>query len=186
MNIRTLSLLLTLLVTTNVFSQDSIPYIDFENITKSVIKFEADGDFHGAYLAYEKTNKNDSNYIHSLISKSYYMLNDEELDSTKYDAVINMMDEGINYPAPISKLNFYINKSVSYIKTKRYEEALINFDKALLVYPKNDNLYYRKALVYESLDQYDNAVKMYKKAITINPYNPEAHLQLGNLCYKSN
>jgi antitoxin component YwqK of YwqJK toxin-antitoxin module len=186
MNFKPLFFSILFLLLSNLYAQDTIPNNDFDKISEKADQLSTDEKYHEAYLEYDKINKNDSNRVHSLISKSYYLLNDEQLDSTRYDLVVEMMDEGINHSDVLSKLNYFINKSVTLSKQKKYKEALKTYDEALLIYPKNSNLYYRKALIYESLNQFDEAVKMYKKSILLNPFKPDAHLKLGNLCYKSN
>jgi len=168
------------------FAQETVPYYDFDDIIKGAAEAGAEEKYHKAYLEFNSVNKNDSNYIGSLISQAYYLLVDEELDSTRYDDVVKIMDEGINDPDVTSKLNYYINKSVALNQQKKYKEALKTYDAALSIYPNNSNLYYRKGLAYENLKEFENAAKMYKKAIILNPYEPKSHLKLGGLCYRNN
>ena len=184
MNFKPLFFLFTIPLLSNLCAQDTIPFNDFDIIQGNAYKLSSDGKYHEAYLEYEKLNKNDSNYIHSLISKSYYLLNDEQLDSTRLDLVIDMTQEAINHTAVVFKLNYFINKGVALSKQTKYKEALKIYDEALLSYPKNAELHFKKGMTYELLNQFDKAVEMYKQTIIFNPFFKDAHLKLGSLCYK--
>lgn len=168
------------------YGQDTIPYIDFDEIQEKSEQLLSEKRFHDAFLEYNKIDRNDSNYLSSLVTKSYYLLNDEELDSTRYDQVLEIVQEGLDNPNIASKLHLYTNKGATLLRQKRYDAAIKNYDEAIAAYPKNYTFYYNQALAYENLEKYTEAAELYKKSLIINPFYADAHLQLGNLCYRSN
>ncbi|OFY91199.1 MAG: hypothetical protein A3K10_15635 [Bacteroidetes bacterium RIFCSPLOWO2_12_FULL_31_6] len=169
------------------FAQDTIPFVDYDEVIKKCNLLSADKKFHEASQLIGTVNKNDSNYIYSLISKSYYLLNDETGDSIKNnEEIIKITKEGMDEKSISSNYYFFINHYVALVNQKKYKEALGILDKALEKYPTNYDLYYRKGLIYENLEDYTNAVKMYQQSLIFNPFNAKTHLQLGNICYRSN
>ena len=85
----------------------------------------------------------------------------------------------------ISKNNqnelFYINKGLSFLKQRKYNEAEENFKKAIEINPQNDSAYYNLGNIYKRQQKYNEAEESYKKAIEINPQNDSAYNNLGIL-----
>lgn len=178
----TLSIIILCLVAN---AQDSIPYSDYDDILKKSNKLSDEGKYNEAYETLSTVNKNDSNYIYAIISRSYFLLNNEDKDPEKYDEAIKLTQEGIDAPYLQSKYYYYNNQSAAYIQKKMYKEAITTYDEALKIYPKNYKLIYNKGVVYEMMEEYDKAIEMYKQSLIYNPYYAECHLKLGNLCYQS-
>lgn len=167
-------------------AQEKFPFIDYETLLTESRKLSDEGNFNNAYKEIIKLNKNDSNYIQSLISKSYYLINDEVRDSTKYNEAIEVTQIGIDSKGANSKYNFFINKAAAYIQLKKYKESISVYDDALKLYPKNTNIFLKKASVYELMKNYEKASEMCKTSIIYSPFNADAHLKLGSLAYKCN
>ena len=162
-----------------VLSQEKIPLIDFDSISKSALKYSNSNDYENVVNELNKINKNDSSYCTVLISKSYYLLN-----SKKYNEAIEATNEGLAQNCYNSNLSFYINKGLAHDYLEKYEEALSIYNEGLEIYPKNYLLWYNKGVVLEKLDRKKEAVTALQTAITFNPLFAKPHLQLGNLCYK--
>lgn len=180
-----ISVLLTGALATGVIAQDKIPYNGYEELRDKASELSDGGKFHEAYETLSKLNKNDSSYLYSLTSQSYYLINDEVLDSTeKYEGALELLEQGLNNEDAESKYYYYINKAASLSNLGRDEEALAVYDEALKKYNKSYYFYYQKGLTYERLKKFDKAVKMYKQAIIYNPFYADSHLKLGYIAYR--
>jgi antitoxin component YwqK of YwqJK toxin-antitoxin module/Flp pilus assembly protein TadD len=169
-------LIAMLLVSNLGFSQEKIPYIDYDEILEKINKEES-SEKKIALIA--KISKNDSAYYPLLVSKSYHLLQIE-----KYEEALSVANEGIDHNHEHSKANYYINKGVALTNLKRDDEALENYLKGIQVYPKNYLLWSNKASVLERQGKLNDAVNAYKTAITLNPTYRKPHLQIGNIYYK--
>lgn len=165
-----------LLVANFSFSQEKVPFIDYDEIIQKISNEESNDKILGLITT---LNKNDSAYYSLLISKSYYLLK-----LKKYEEALNVVNEGINSNYEHSKANFYANKGVALSSLNRSDEALKNYNEGLKIYPKNYLLWYNKGFVLEATGKLNEAVNAYKTAITLNPIYTEPHLQIGNIYYK--
>lgn len=84
----------------------------------------------------------------------------------KYKNAIVVLDEGLRLDCETnSQLFFIINKGVE-------------------IFPANDDLWFNKGTCYETMDDIPKAIQAYQKVITISPLYRNAHLFLGNICYR--
>ncbi|OIQ30082.1 MAG: hypothetical protein BM564_04770 [Bacteroidetes bacterium MedPE-SWsnd-G2] len=160
-------------------AQDQIPFIDYDEIQENVINYSENDEYDSIIKELNKVNPNDSIYCSSLVTKSYYLLNDKQ-----YDKAISAINEGLTLDCPENTLSFFINKSLCYNLKEDYETSITIIDEAIAIYPQNSKLWYNKALALESLNKLPEAVDAYQKSITLNPTFKSPHLKLGNLCYK--
>ena len=65
--------------------------------------------------------------------------------------------------------NYYFLKAVDYDKLEKYDEAILNYNKAIEINPDNADYYYNRGDSYYNLDKYDEAISNYDKAIKLNP-----------------
>ena len=161
------------------FSQEKIPFIDYESIIEEASVKRKDGDFKGVIESFNKISKNDSTYTTVLAERVYYHLQLKE-----YDKVVALCDEGLDRNQDTNESSFYINKAVAYINTEQYEKALHVIEEGLLLYPKSQKLWFNKAYVNQELGMIQEAVTLYQETILLNPYYTRPHLMLGNLCFK--
>ena len=83
------------------------------------------------------------------------------------------------------KLIHFPNKNEAYKmgrewqKSKKYNEAIIWYDKAIALGKKNHWVYYWKGMAYAKQNEMENAIQFYKKTLEINPKSKFAHLRLG-------
>jgi len=170
-------ILITVLLVANFsFSQEKIPFIDYDEIIQKISKEESNDK---VINSINTLNKNDSAYYSLLISKSYYLL-----QLKKYEDALSVVNEGLNSNHEHSKANFYANKGVALSSLKRNDEALKNYNEGLKIYPKNYLLWFNKGYILETQGRFNEAVNAYKIAITLNPTYTKPHLQIGNIYYR--
>ncbi len=171
--------LITTLIFSPIFAQEKITFIDVEKIYEQTEEYEKEGELEKALKEISKIPENDSIYIHSLVSRTYYLINTEQ-----YDEAIKLTEIGINSDNIKSKYFFYLNNAAAYLEKEDYETALKKYNEALKIYPKSYKLSYSKGVTLEKLDRIEEAVEMYKKSITLNPFYKSSHLKLGLLSYQ--
>jgi tetratricopeptide (TPR) repeat protein len=103
----------------------------------------------------------------------------------KYKNAIVVLDEGLRLDCETnSQLFFIINKGVALKNLEKYQDALDLYDKGLEIFPANDDLWFNKGTCYEKMNDIPKAIQAYQKVITISPLYRNAHLFLGNICYR--
>ena len=176
---KNLVLIIGLLCSLTGFAQEKINYIDIDELKNDFRTFAENEEYEKIVQEIDRVNKNDSNYIPLLVTKSFYLL-----QLKKYDDAIKVTNEGLQYPDNDSRLSFYINQSLAFISREDYPNALKTLDDGLSEFPLNYQLYYIKGQVFFFLKKYTDAFEMFKQSAIINPFNPDVHLRLGNLCYQ--
>jgi tetratricopeptide (TPR) repeat protein len=78
----------------------------------------------------------------------------------------------------------YANLGVELTNLKRYDEAQLNFEKAIQIGPNLVQAQYNLGLLYERLNDQDKAMEQYRKAIQVSPDFVRAHNNLGVLLLK--
>jgi len=73
-----------------------------------------------------------------------------------------------------------INLGILFQEQERYEEAVIQFKKAMMINPNDEKIYNNLGLSYFKMHLYENSLEEYKKAINLNPRYEEAIFSLGN------
>ena len=71
----------------------------------------------------------------------------------------------------------------SKISQTHFETALINIDKLLYNFPKDEHGYYYKGVCEFALNNHQKAAKCYKAAIKLNPAYAKAYFNLGVIYY---
>ncbi|MFK7807998.1 MAG: tetratricopeptide repeat protein [Saprospiraceae bacterium] len=77
------------------------------------------------------------------------------------------------------KIQIVIQRGIALIELKKYEKAIIEFQKGLLISPLNDRLTSQIALCYYLLGKPNEALVSAKLSISKNPLNDFAHYTLG-------
>ncbi|MCG3167628.1 MAG: hypothetical protein POELPBGB_03422 [Bacteroidia bacterium] len=73
----------------------------------------------------------------------------------------------------------YIERSKSYLKTEKYNEALTDANKAVSMDSKNSDAYLCRGVIYRYMEEYEFAIRDYTSAITYNPNNSVAFYNRG-------
>src|SRR5687767_3673900 len=73
----------------------------------------------------------------------------------------------------------YYSSAEQYLKSERYEEAVIQFRNALALDPDHVPSYLGSAKAFQRLGNHQSALEAFQKAIGLDSKNVEARLQLG-------
>jgi tetratricopeptide (TPR) repeat protein len=71
----------------------------------------------------------------------------------------------------------------SKISQMHFETAMINIEKLLYNFPKNEHGYYYRGVCEFAMNNYENAIKCYSAAIKLNPAYAKAYFNLGVVFY---
>lgn len=162
------------------YGQEKLLFIDHETIFASVAESAEKEDYDEALEQLQRINKDDSTYCSVLTSKSYYYILQK-----KYNEALAITNEGLALDCgSSSRLYLLMNKGVSYSSNENYKEALKVYETALELYPRNPKLWFNKGIALEKLENVPGAIEAFQKAIVYDPLYRNAHLQLGNICYR--
>lgn len=95
-----------------------------------------------------------------------------------YRAAINQMDKALGYG---EKSWYFTERGVSYFLLKDYENALLDFNRALQNYPHSASALEWRASIYVKLERYEEAMDDLDLAAKLEPYNSRVHYERGNL-----
>ena len=169
-----------LLICVSLTAQEKIKYVDYEEVIEEINNLASEKKYDKIISSLDKIHKNDSIYCSILTTKSYYLIAQE-----KYEEALNVTNEALELDCDYdSKLYFLINKGVSLKNLERYNEAIETYDEALKFFPANPKLWFNKATCYIDIENIPKAIEALQKTILISPFHRNAHLYLGNLCYK--
>ena len=81
--------------------------------------------------------------------------------------------------AASAEAEIYFSKGILAFDERKFEEAAIDFEKALQADPENPNILFQLGRTYNRLKELDDAVLNLEKAIKINPQFKDANYELG-------
>jgi tetratricopeptide (TPR) repeat protein len=73
----------------------------------------------------------------------------------------------------------HYNRGLAYLRKSQYDEAIIELNKAIEVYPRYALAYNDRGVAYLRKKQYDRAISDFTKALDINPSHHHAHYNRG-------
>ncbi len=79
------------------------------------------------------------------------------------------------------KVEELIEQGKFYFLNKQYDEAILEFQKALELDPRNARVLYNLGVIYESKEDIEIAKTLYNKALEIDPKLSEAQKHLDKL-----
>jgi len=99
----------------------------------------------------------------------------------EYDAAIRHYTEVLGRTAPLTKgtARMHNNLGAVYLKTRRYEDALLEFQRAMAIDPGYLDPYYNLGIVLMDLGRYADAVPVLQKGLTLAPGHPALRRQLS-------
>ena len=130
----------------------------------------------GYYKSILERNKN-SSYATYGMAMAYYVLGD-------YRTAIKYSKQNIKSESEY-QADCYLIYACSLDRTKFYDDASKIFEKAIKLFPNNDQLYYQYALSCYKMRELDKALPLVAKAISVQPLNIEAHYLNGVLLFES-
>ena len=71
-------------------------------------------------------------------------------------------------------------RELPFLNLKRYDEAIVSFDKAIRLNPDDADAYYHKGVVLNELRHYEDAIVAYDEAIRLNPNYASTYDKKGN------
>ena len=129
------------------------------------------------------------NIIPALVSGGDFQLTPEERDRQQRSQVLEASDRG-DYDAAIALLSDllhrhpdsaidYNNRGLMYFQSKRSEEALADYDRAIELDPRLDGAYNNRANCYAARGCLGEAIADYQIALDFNPGNLRAWINQG-------
>jgi Tfp pilus assembly protein PilF len=79
----------------------------------------------------------------------------------------------------VKEANRYVERANAFVKDNSLKRAVVEYEKALKVFPKHLDALYNLAVVYEKLRQNDASIDCYKRYLAIAPNDADAWNQLG-------
>ena len=87
-------------------------------------------------------------------------------------------------PSQKQLLNTHYNNAIKLEKEGGLREAVLEYERALVLNPNHIKSYNNLGGIYYKLDKFNLAVESYKKALAINPNYVKAHNNLGIVLFK--
>lgn len=78
----------------------------------------------------------------------------------------------------------YYNRGLDYLRKSQYDEAIIELNKAIEIYPRYANAYSDRGYAYMQKRQFDRAISDFTKTLDINPQHHYAHTNRGLAYFK--
>ena len=103
------------------------------------------------------------------------------IQQEKWDEAIALLTEPISQETDLDKKStLYEIRGVVYFESRRYNQAVSDFNEAIRLNPENSHVYYNRGNAYSSKGQYDEAIADYNEAIRLDPENNQVYNNRGN------
>ncbi|CAD8051963.1 unnamed protein product [Paramecium primaurelia] len=96
-----------------------------------------------------------------------------------YDQEKNLKQKEQSKKSSLNSEKLLINRGLSLLRQRKFEESIIQFDKVIKLSPSNDEAYVNKSAALIELNQFEQGLQVAKIAIQKNPKNDEAYNKLG-------
>lgn len=118
-------------------------------------------------------------------AENYYKLGNYERINENYDKAVEYYTEAIEQKSDYE--DAYICRGIAYWGLGKFKESIEDYDKGILLNPKNDVLYYNRGISYNDLgkkektkEYFTKAVESYNKAIELSPEKAMYYSNCGN------
>jgi len=118
--------------------------------------------------------------IDSRDHKPYVNLGEIYLEIDDPDKAIHFLQKSIEIEPERSAIAHNL-LGEAFIKVKLFDQAELEFGKALEIRPKITDAHYNLAIIYEEKKDYNRAIEEYQKEIELHPAAYPAHFNLGKL-----
>jgi len=112
--------------------------------------------------------------------KPFYSLGEIYMRMNNVDKAIFYLQQAVKLEPEHSSMAHHL-LGTAYLEKKMFEQAEIEFKKALETYLHIPNGHFELALVYEEKNEPEKAIKEYKKEIELHPADYRAHFNLAKL-----
>src|ERR1019366_3121208 len=160
-----------------VYAQTEIE-IDSKKIIEKGASFHDEKKYEEAIAEYKKVNKNDTNYVLSLVELAYTYES-----SNKDSLAVLTCNEILQTPSPYT-VKALLYKAYAFDHQKKYEESSKCYEEGINKYPLNNLFYYDYGRLKYNQKKYKEAHDLFVKSIMYNPYHALSHLMMGNLAVK--
>jgi tetratricopeptide (TPR) repeat protein len=177
---------------------------DVEKIIEKILKLDLLGmteDYQGAIENLIRLNElNIKPEVHQVNRNPSYRVNKDILDNKIIDEFIqeyNQIDtlvyeyflrknkqDSLSVQIKIDQFTQLKNLADELKKQQSYEKAVITYQQAIELRPKNANLYYLLGTVLEQQGDLDGAISNYQQAVHLNPNLVRHHKSLGDILRK--
>ena len=140
---------------------------------RAAVKFNLN-DFEGALKDYEKCKKINGGNANLFFNKGTTLFH-----LGKYNESIYSLDLGIKLDSLIDNINSYVWRGDAKAELGNIEGALLDYNKAIRLNPKQASCYYWKGDVYFKFKKYKEAILEYDKAIQLSANYELAYLERG-------
>jgi len=117
------------------------------------------------------------------ISKNISVFMDDSL-SEAVSALSEMISDFIPNDDASNAAETYFNSGLMAIMREDYDQAMVNFTKAIDLNPKYDDAYVNRGTIYLNKENYDRAIEDYTTAIALNPNEADVYHGRGNAYFK--
>jgi tetratricopeptide (TPR) repeat protein len=100
------------------------------------------------------------------------------VDNKEYDRAIDECSRMLtvsSYPV----IEAYNNRGIAYAGKRQYEQAVLDYARAIGLNPKFDKAYVNRGNAYWHLGKYEESFADYQTAIKLNPEDPNAYYNLA-------
>jgi tetratricopeptide (TPR) repeat protein len=73
----------------------------------------------------------------------------------------------------------YKSRGLAHLEKRQYDQAIMDFNKALKINPRDAHAYHNRGRAYEEKGQYDQAILSFDKVLEINPRYVDAYFNRG-------
>ena len=144
------------------------PENDLYLFTRGVLRYDAFKDYPGAIADFKMVEKINPDYPELYSELAYVSVFNRDIPSAnEYLAIAETKGK--------NDLKIFLTRALIYILNQNYSAAVLQYDKAIEIYPDNSDLYLRRGYAKAYMRKYRDAMKDYDKAIELNPKNYSAY-----------
>src|SRR3972149_3776900 len=108
----------------------------------------------------------------------------KELSQAKGEKEKKQVEAKIAHAERWLQINEWVEKGNQYSLKKEYDNAIENYNKAIVLNPDDAYIYTRRGIAYYDKGQYDKAIEDFSKAIALNPNDDSAYSYRGMAYHK--
>ena len=136
--------------------------------TRGVLRYDAFKDYPGAITDFKKVAELNPDYPELYSELAYVSVFNRDIKSAnEYLAIAETKNK--------KDLKIFLTRALICIAYQDYSGAVLQYDKAIELYPDNSDLYLRRGYAKAYMRKYREAMKDYDKAIELNPKNYSAY-----------
>ncbi len=136
--------------------------------TRGVLRYDAFKDYPGALADLKKVTDINPDYPELYSELAYVsVFNHDVQGANEYLAIAETKNK--------NDLKIFLTRALICILYQDYSGAVIQYDKAIEIYPDNSDLYLRRGYAKAYMRKYRDAMKDYDRAIELNPKNYSAY-----------